>query len=551
MISTRMTMIEALRTVVARRPSQEVFVCGGTRLANRELLASVDRLAHGLAALGLRAGDRLIVLLPPGPQFVFLFFAAAAAGAVIVPLNPELNDRALRDILSDAAPTAIVAARPIDDEVLRGSPNLRHVIDAGGAGRGMTLASVMAGGAAEDGAAPGQAGVLELPAAAPDDLFALLYTSGTTGTPKATMHTHASLIAPVAASLKVRELWLKPSSLRMLVDAAKALARYRAKMLRSVGRPQTIMSTMGWHTITGLHLLLQGLLMGDRLVALPRFNPREALDLVQRERVTVLVAVPTAYQAILALPDLERFDTSSLFVCATGGAACPPELAREIRRRFGCALYNGFGMTEMGGGVSVSDLADTDRQQAETVGRPMPGVELRIVDGDRRELPRGRVGELAVRGEGVMKGYYHAPEQTAAVLDAEGWLYTGDLARIDEEGYLRIVGRKKDVIVRGGQNVYPAEIEHHLATHPLIEKASVVGIPSPVGGESVWAFVLPKPGARLTAREVLDHCRGRMEIYKIPSQVRFVSEIPEGEMGKAQKFKLREAALREMAGGAP
>jgi acyl-CoA synthetase (AMP-forming)/AMP-acid ligase II len=322
-------------------------------------------------------------------------------------------------------------------------------------------------------------------------------------------------------------------------------------MLRAIGRPQTIMTTMGWHTITGVHVMLQGLLMGDRLAVLPRFHPYEALELVQRERVTVLVAVPTAYQAILALPDLSRFDTSSLFVCASGGASCPPELAREIRRRFKCALYNGFGMTEMGGGVSVTGLEDSGEQQAETVGRPMPGVELRIVDGERRDLPDGQVGELVVRGEGVMKGYYQAPELTAAVLDAEGWLYTGDMARIDEQGYLHIVGRQKDVIVRGGQNIYPAEIEHHLETHPLIEKAAVVGVPSVVGGESVWAFVQLKEDGRMTVQEVLDHCRGRLETYKIPSQVRFVNEIPQGEMGKLQKFKLRAAALQETAGGAP
>jgi acyl-CoA synthetase (AMP-forming)/AMP-acid ligase II len=321
-------------------------------------------------------------------------------------------------------------------------------------------------------------------------------------------------------------------------------------MLRSIGKPQTIMTTMGWHTITGLHVMLQGLLMVDRLAVLPRFHPQAALELVQRERVTVLVAVPTAYQAILALPDLSRYDTSSLFVCAVGGAACPPELAREIRSRLKCALYNGFGMTEMGGGVSVSGLADSNEQQAETVGHPMPGVEVRIVDERRRDLPGGQVGELAVRGEGVMRGYYQAPELTAAVLDAEGWLYTGDMARIDDKGYLHIVGRKKDVIVRGGQNIYPAEIEHHLETHPLIEKAAVVGVPAAVGGESVWAFVLVKDDARLTVQEVLDHCRGHLEIYKIPSQVRFVSEIPQGEMGKSQKFKLRAAALQEMAGGA-
>jgi fatty-acyl-CoA synthase len=540
MVNTRMTMSDALRTVVEARPNQEVFVCGQTRFTNRQLLASVDSLARGLAGLGVRKGDRVAALLPPGPEYVSLFFATAALGAVIVPLNPELREQALSDILVDAAPTTIVTMQPVDDAILRQAPTLRHILDAGGKSSDTSLASVMEAGPAD----------MALPTVAPDDLLALLYTSGTTGRPKATMHTHSSLIAPVVASLKVRELWLRPSSLKILADAAKALARYRLRMLRSVGKPQTIMTTMGWHTITGLHVMLQGLLMGDRLAVLPRFHPQAALELVQRERVTVLVAVPTAYQAILALPDLSRYNTSSLFVCAVGGAACPPELAREIRSRLKCALYNGFGMTEMGGGVSVSGLADSNEQQAETVGHPMPGVEVRIVDERRRDLPGGQVGELAVRGEGVMKGYYQAPELTAAVLDAEGWLYTGDMARIDDKGYLHIVGRKKDVIVRGGQNIYPAEIEHHLETHPLIEKAAVVGVPAAVGGESVWAFVLLKDDARMTVQEVLDHCRGHLEIYKIPSQVRFVSEIPQGEMGKSQKFKLRAAALQEMAGGA-
>jgi acyl-CoA synthetase (AMP-forming)/AMP-acid ligase II len=540
MLNTRMTMRDALRAVAEARPGREVLVCGGSRLTNRELLGSVESLTRGLAGLGVRAGDRVAALLPPGPEFALLFFAVAGLGAVIVPLNPEVREQALSDILADAAPTTLVTMRPVGEAVLRAVPSLRTVLDAGGAGGGTPLASVMAAGSA----------AYDPPAVAPDDLLALLYTSGTTGRPKATMHTHASLIAPVVASLKVRELWLKPSSLKILVDAAKALARYRSRMLRSIGRPQTIMSTMGWHTITGLYLMLQGLLMGDRLAVLPRFRPVAALELVQRERVTVLVAVPTAYQAILALPELSRYDTSSLFVCAVGGAACPPELAREIQSRFKCALYNGFGMTEMGGGVTVCGLEDSDDRQAETVGRPMVGIELRIVDGERRELSRGQVGELAVRGDGVMKGYYHAPELTAAVLDADGWLYTGDMARIDDAGYLHIVGRKKDVIVRGGQNIYPAEIEHLLEKHPLIEKAAVVGVPSVVGGETVWAFVRPKGDALMTVQEVLDHCRGRMEIYKIPSQVRFVSEIPQGEMGKVQKFKLREQALREMAGGA-
>jgi fatty-acyl-CoA synthase len=540
MLSTRMTMGEAFRTVAEARPDQEVLVCGEARLTNGQLLARIDSLAQGLAGLGIRKGDRVVALLPPSPEFVFLFFAVAHLGAVIVPLNPELKERALGDILGNAEPSALVTGEPLEGETLRRTGSLRHLIRVGGEGSGTPLAALMEGGGSG----------LPLPTVAPGDLLALMYTSGTTGTPKATMHTHSSLIAPVVASLKVRELWLRPSSLRTVVEVAKALARYRARLLRSIGRPQTIMSTVGWHTITGLHVMLQGLLMGDRLLAMPRFHPREALELVRREGVTVLVAVPTAYQAMLALPELARYDVSSLLVCACGGAACPPLLAREIQRRFGCALYNGFGMTEAAGGIAVTGLADSGVRQAETVGCPMPGVDVRIVDQERRDLPAGELGELAVRGEGVMMGYYQAPELTAEVLDEEGWLYTGDMAIIDEKGYLRIVGRKKDVIIRGGQNIYPAEIEHYLQTHPKIAETAVVGVPSLVGGESVWAFVRLKEGAGMTVQEVLGYCRGTLETYKIPSEVRFMSELPQAEIGKPQKFKLRAAALQELEGGA-
>ncbi len=501
-----------------RGPEQEVFVCGQTRLTNGQLLARIDSLARGLAGLGVQKGDKVVALLPPGPEFVSLFFAVAKLGAVIVPLNPEIRERALMDILGDARPLALVTARPVDDEIVRQAPSLRHVIRTCEEGSGLPLASVMEAGPA------GQASVT----VEPRDLLALLYTSGTTGRPKATMHTHSSLIAPVVATLKVRELWLRPSSFRTVMEVARALTRYRTRLLRSIGKPQTIMSTVGWHSITGLHVMLQGLLMGDRLAAVPRFHPQEALELVQRERVTVLVAVPMAYQAILALPDLARYDTSSLLVCACGGAACPPSLAREIQRFFKCALYNGLGMTEAGGGIAVSGLADSDEQQAETVGRPMPGVDVRIVDEGRHDLPVGAVGELVVRGEGVMRGYYQAPELTAAASMRKAGFTRATWRASTRRVTCQIVGRKKDLIIRGGQNIYPAEIEHYLDTHPKIEEAAVVGVPAAVGGESVWAFIRLKENAQMTVREVLDYCRGTLEIYKIPSQVRFVSELPQG-----------------------
>ncbi|MGA2977872.1 MAG: class I adenylate-forming enzyme family protein [Spirochaetia bacterium] len=540
MVNIDMTMGDAIRHVAEQRPDQEVLVCGPTRLTNKMLLARIEDLARGLAGLGIRKGDRIVALLPPGPEFVYLFFAASRLGAIILPLNTQLRERALKDILGDAHPLALVTAQPVAPEVLQQAAGMRHIIQAGGEGNGLSLASLM------------KEGQPALPpvALAPTDLLALMYTSGTTGKPKATMHTHRSLIAPAVASLKVRELWSRPSTLRTLVEVAKAVARYRARLLRSIGRPQTFLSTMGWHSITGLHVMLQGVLMGDRLVAMPRFHPEEALALVERERVTVLVAVPMAYQAMMALPGFSRFDTSSLLVCGTGAAPCPPSLAREIQQRFNCAVYIGFGMTEAAGGIAVGSLADTDAQQAETVGRPLPGIDTRIVDEQRHDLPLGEVGELAVRGDGVMMGYYQAPELTAEVIDEAGWLYTGDLATMDEKGYLRIVGRKKDLIIRGGQNIYPAEIESYLDSHPKIEEAAIVGVPAAVGGESVWAFLRLKENARMTAQEVLDYCRGALEPYKIPSQVRFVSEFPQAEPGKTQKLILRAMAAQELKGGA-
>jgi fatty-acyl-CoA synthase len=291
------------------------------------------------------------------------------------------------------------------------------------------------------------------------------------------------------------------------------------------------------------------LLMGDRLVVMPRFHPREALRLVERERVTILVAVPMGYKVMLELEGFEQYDTSSLLICGTGAAPCPPHLAREIQDRLGCAVHIGFGATETGGGISVTSITDSDAHQAETVGRPMPGVEVKIVDERRRELPSGQVGELACRGDSVMLGYYRAPEMSAEVMDEEGWYYTGDLAMMDGDGYLRIVGRKRDLIIRGGQNIYPPEIENYLMAHPWIREAAVVGVPSPLEGESVWAFVLLEEGADMTPRQVLGYCREELEPHMVPSQVRFVTDFPRSETGKPQKFALRAAASQEMKAG--
>ena len=567
MLGAEMTMGDALRQVAGARRGQEALICGEARVTYGQLLERVDALAAGLRALGVGKGDRVVALLPPGVEFVTLFFAVADLGAVIVPLNPQARQHTLEEVLVDAAPVVLVTARALAEAAGKG----RHVVlagEAGGAGIRLmesgSLAGVVAegryyerwdqeGAAAEgryyerwdQGAGEGRAERHSTPLVRAEDLLALLYTSGTTGKPKGTMHSHRSLIAPVAASTKLRELWLRRPNLKTIGQMAVALGRYRQRLLRAVGKPQTFLSTTGWHTITGLEVMLQALLMGDRLVILPRFHPRQALELVEREQVTILVAVPMAFKVMVGMQATEQYDTSSLLICGTGAAPCPPELAHEIQNRFGCAVHIGFGATETGGGISATSIADSAARQAETVGQPMPGMEVKIVDEGHRELPRGAVGELACRSDSVMVGYYGAPEATAEVLDGEGWYYTGDLARMDEAGYIHIVGRKRDVIIRGGQNIHPAEIEAYLTAHDQIREAAVVGVPAAVGGEEAWAYLLLEDGAEMTAREVADYCRAALEPFKIPSQVRFVADFPRSETGKPQKFRLRAQALRE------
>ncbi|HEY74718.1 MAG TPA: acyl--CoA ligase [Thermoflexia bacterium] len=530
-LTLQMTMGEALRRITKDRPRQEALVCGPLRLTYEEFQERVDRAAAAMAGMGVGKGDRVALWLPPGVAFVTLFFAAAERGAVAVPLDPMALPRRIVRMLEQTSPRLLVVYEPLSSAAEEALPE---------------VVSVVVVGEEQEEVLPGPAEGPPAPVdVVPEDLLAILYTSGTTGAPKGVMHTHRSLIAPVVASLRLRDLWTRRPTLSHLPKMGRALARYGERLLRAAGRPQVFLSTVGFHTITGVEVFLQALLMGDTLVIQPRFHPVEALELIQRERVTILVAVPTALAVMLRLKSFDEYDLSSLLICGTGSAPCPPELAREVQRRFGCALHIGFGATEIGGGIAATDLGDPEDRQAETVGRPMPGVEVRVVDDEGRPLPPGEVGELWVRTEGRMVGYWGAPDLTAQVVDEEGWYHTGDLAVMDEEGYLRIVGRKKDMIIRGGRNIYPEKIERHLMTHPAVREAAVVGVPRGLGGEEVWAFVIPEDGTDLTSRQVREHCRGVLEPYEIPQVVRIVDDFPRSSTGKPQKFRLREMALQE------
>ncbi|MDW8069109.1 MAG: class I adenylate-forming enzyme family protein [Anaerolineae bacterium] len=532
-LTLQMTMDQALRRVTENRPAQEAVICGNLRLTYGQLQERIDRTACFLAYMGVGKGDRVILILPPGADYITLFFAIARQGAVVVPVDPAVRPQRVLQIAEQVAPARMVVAEPLPGDIAEALPPSVEIYQV-------------------ETFLPERMPVLPPsppPEVSPGDLLAILYTSGTTGVPKGAMHTHRSLIAPVVASLKLRELWIKRPSLAQLPRMGRALARYRRRLLRAAGRPQILLSTTGYHNTTGIEVFLQALLMGDTLVVQPFFHPVEALELIQRERVTVLVAVPTALAVMLRVENFDQYDLSSLLICGTGAAPCPPDLAREIQRRFGCALHIGFGATEIGGGIAATDIGDSPEVQAETVGRPLPGMEVRIADEEGRPLPPGQVGELWVRGANVMLGYWGAADLTQEVLDPEGWYHTGDMAVMDERGYLRIVGRKKDMIIRGGRNIYPEEIERHLVAHPAIREAAVVGVPGRFGDEEVWAFVIPEPGHPLTAQEVREFCRGVLEPYQVPQVVRVVEDFPRASTGKPQKFRLREIAISETAAG--
>ena len=277
-----------------------------------------------------------------------------------------------------------------------------------------------------------------------------------------------------------------------------------------------------------------------RVALVSRFDAGRVLETIEREGVTVFEAVPTMYVALLHHPGRERFDVSMLRLCVSGGAALPVEVLRGFEAAFGCAVLEGYGLSETSPVASFSQ-ADRERKPG-SIGTPVEGVEMKVVGDDRNEVARGEVGEIAIRGPNVMKGYWNRPDATAEAIDEDGWFYTGDLARVDEDGYFFIVDRKKEMIIRGGYNIYPREIEEVFYEHPAVLEAAVIGVPHAELGEEVAAAVTIKPNVHVTAEELRDFVKGQVAAYKYPRHVWFVDELPKGGTGKVLKREIRVPA---------
>ncbi len=464
-------------------------------LSYGELDAAVARAAGLLRGHGIGAGDRVGMQLPNVPYFPIVYFAALRLGAVVVPMNPLLKDREVAYHLSDSGARVMVGWHEFAQPARGGSEQ---------AGTECTLVSP---GEFEQ-VLEGSEAVEAVAERADDDPGVIIYTSGTTGTPKGAVLTHANLTTSADVA-------------RDLVNAGPHSVTVGTLPLFHV---------FGMNSIMNVTVVARGL-----LTLVPRFDPGKVLEVIERDRATTFGGVPTMYAALLHHPDRERHDVSSLELCVSGGAALPVEVLRGFDQAFDCKVLEGYGLSETNGMASFN-LPERERKPG-SIGVPVGGTEMKVVDDQDNEVPQGEPGEIVMRGPFVMRGYWNREEATESVMRG-GWFHTGDIATIDEDGYFFIVDRKKDLIIRGGYNVYPREIEEVLYGHPAVREAAVIGVPHESLGEEVGAAVVLKEGEHTTPEELRDYMKQKVAAYKYPRVVWLMDELPKGGTGKVLKRKI-------------
>ena len=519
----------------ARWGAREALCYDGRRRSFAELAAGVDRVARGLIGLGVRAGEKVALWMVNRPEFIEAMFAVMKIGAVLVPINTRLRTEDTAYILGQSDSVALLIADrsgPVDylgmvkelAPSLRGGAvsedrfkHLRLVVSAGDAPRAETLywtAALAAGDAVDAAARRARAAAVD-----PDAIAFLMYTSGTTGFPKGAMHGHAIV--------------------RNLVDRAFRMA---------ITPADTIMMYLPLFHLFGFSDgALMSMVTGARQVLTETFDPDESLALVEQERATILHGFDTHFKELMEAHERSPRDVSSVRtgILATGMSSSVP-IARKARMRLGRFL-SGYGMSEFGVGAALSALDSTEEQCTEASGFPAPGYEIRVVDPlTGADQPAGVPGEILVRSYMTMHGYYGKPAETAQALDGDGWLHSGDMGVLRADGHLRFMGRYKDMLKIGGENVDPMEVEAFLMSLAGVNLAAVVSFPDARLSEVGVAFVRRESGHALTDAEVLAQCKGRIASFKIPRHVVFVDDFPMTSSGKIQKVKLREEALRRL-----
>jgi fatty-acyl-CoA synthase len=515
-----------LRRVAAAHPDAEVLVDvpTGRRWTYAAFDVETDTLARGLIAAGLEAGDRVGIWAPNCAEWVLLQYATAKAGVILVNINPAYRSHELSFVLRQSGVRILVSAqsfktsnyRAMIDEVRSELTNLEDVIYLGTPQWDALFTAGQAAGAHED-PLPGREASLSF-----DDPINIQYTSGTTGFPKGATLSHHNIL----------------NNGLFIGEGCRYTEQDRVCI------PVPFYHCFGM-VLGNLACTTHGACI---VIPAPGFDPAETLRAVQAERCTSLYGVPTMFIAELALPDFGSYDLSTLRTGIMAGSPCPVEvMKRVVSEMHMTEVTICYGMTETSP-VSTQTTADDDMERrVSTVGRVHPHVEVKVTDAETgRVLPRNAPGELCTRGYSVMLGYWNEPDKTSDAIDAARWMHTGDLAVKDDGGYLNIVGRIKDMVIRGGENIYPREVEEFLYGHPAIEDVQVVGVPDVKYGEELCAWVRLRPGQELTEEQVKEFCRGKIAHYKIPRYVRFTADFPMTVTGKVQKFKMRETSIGEL-----
>ncbi len=481
-----------------RHPDRIALRCDDLQFTFAEFDSAAARVATLLERAGVAPGDRVGVMLPNTPAFAIALYGIIYRGAVAVPMNPLLKAREVAYYLSNSGARALFATPAFADEATAGAAEVGAqcwlVDDAG-------LAELVADMPVQD--SPVHRDV--------DDVAVILHTSGTTGKPKGAMLTHGNLSRNADVS---------------------------ARTLVEIGPDDVVMGCLPLFHVFGLTCGLNGsILAGATLTLMPRFDPRKALEVIERDAVTVFQGVPTMYSALLSVTEQAAPEaTRSLRTCVSGGASLPVQVLTDFENAFGCMILEGYGLSESS---PVASFNHPDRpRKAGSIGTPVEGIEMRVADLNGAEVPQGEAGEIQIRGHNVMKGYWNLPDATEATITPDGWLATGDVGRVDEDGYFYIVDRTKDLIIRGGYNVYPREIEEVLYEHPAVAEAAVIGMPHDSLGQEVGAAVALKKNASTDPDELREYVKARVAAYKYPRRIWLVDALPKGPTGKVLKREI-------------
>ncbi len=517
-IITSHTIGEALQQAAAHKGADRMYIYRGEEISFRDVNERSDRVASGLLGLGFSRGDRLGIIGLTQPEWLYTYFAAAKIGVTIVALNVRYRDMELDYMLNQSGARGIITLPAFMDmdyvkffDGFRGKiPSVKDFIFIGGGGftGSRSFSELLEGGIDEKALGGAKAAVQ------PDDLVIIIYTSGTTGKPKGAAISHKSQLASAGAQA--------------------AHVRFRTDDLMLLILPL--------NHVGGISCGILTCLLGMKpavLIPLPDMN-----DLVQQwntYRPTVVGFVPTLYTLLFMTEGFKTLDRSSLRIAIVGGSNVEPALLKQIMDSFpNATVMNLYGLSESSGALVLSPWECSFEQTVRSIGKPIGDFEVKVIDAGGKEAPADETGELLFKGDAVCRGYFRMPEETAESFDRDGWLHTGDMGYLDDEGYIILMGRKKEMYIQGGFNVYPVEVENLLTKHPAVAMAAGIGIPDRVLGEVGRYYIVPRPGTEPTKEEILGYCKQHLADYKIPRQIVFRTSLPMTPVGKIMKSKLRE-----------